>query len=323
MTEKHQNIWTKPFLLLCVCVVALAILSLFVGVYDIQGQADGWQMFFITRVPRTLALLLTGAAMSMSGLVMQIITQNRFVEPTTTGTIEWAGLGLIFVYTLIPSPTIFQRMTGAIIFSFIGTMIFFMILRKIEIKSSLVIPIIGIMLGSIVSAVSTFFGLVFSLSQTIEVWFTGSFTQIQRGRYEYLWLIIIISVAIFLLANRLTVIGLGKEVTINLGINYNAMIIIAVALISLAVGIVTTVVGNLPFLGIVVPNIISIFRGDDLRSNLPWVCVLGMGFITVCDIVSRSLIMPLELPVSLILGTLGAGLFIMILLFYMRRQTNE
>ena len=86
------------------------------GVYDIRGQEDGMEMFFITRVPRTVALMLTGAAMAMAGLVMQLITQNRFVEPTTTGTIEWSGLGLLFVYLLFPAPTLVQRMTGAIIF---------------------------------------------------------------------------------------------------------------------------------------------------------------------------------------------------------------
>ena len=113
-------------------------------------------MFFITRVPRTVALMLTGAAMAMAGLVMQLITQNRFVEPTTTGTIEWSGLGLLFVYLLFPAPTLVQRMTGAIIFSFIGTMIFFLFLRRVKLRSSLIVPIIGLMLGAVISAVSTF-----------------------------------------------------------------------------------------------------------------------------------------------------------------------
>lgn len=113
-----NKIWTKPFILTNIAVIILAVVSLFTGVYDILGQEDGITMFFITRVPRTAALMLTGAAMSMSGLVMQLITQNRLVESTTSGTIEWAGLGLIFVYLLIPAPTLVQRMTGAIIFSF-------------------------------------------------------------------------------------------------------------------------------------------------------------------------------------------------------------
>ncbi|MCA5011296.1 iron chelate uptake ABC transporter family permease subunit, partial [Clostridioides difficile] len=79
---------------------------------------------------------------------------------------------------------------------------------------------------------------------------------------------------------------------------YNKIIILGTGLISFAVGIVTAVIGNLPFLGLIVPNIVSMYRGDNLRSNLPWVCVLGMGVITLCDIISRTIIMPFEVPVS-------------------------
>ncbi|MGM7637495.1 ABC transporter permease [Bacillus sp. Hm123] len=310
----HNKIWTKPFILAIIVVIILGIISLFTGVYDIHGQEDGMEMFFITRVPRTVALMLTGAAMAMAGLVMQLITQNRLVEPTTTGTIEWAGLGLLFVYLLFPAPTLVLRMTGAIIFSFIGTMIFFLFLRRVKLRSSLIVPIIGLMLGAVISAISTFLGLVFQMTQNIESWFVGSFANVQVGRYEYLWLIVIVTILIFIYANRLTLAGLGEDVATSLGVNYNRIVLLGTGLISFAVGIVAAVIGNLPFLGLIVPNIVSMFRGDDLRSNLPWVCVIGMGTITVCDIISRTIIMPFEVPVSLILGTAGAVVFITILL---------
>ncbi|MGE6377064.1 ABC transporter permease [Peribacillus muralis] len=310
----HNKIWTKPFILAIIIVIILGIVSLFTGVYDIRGQEDGMDMFFITRVPRTAALMLTGAAMSMAGLVMQLITQNRLVEPTTTGTIEWSGLGLLLVYLLFPAPTLVLRMTGAIIFSFIGTMIFFLFLRRVKLRSSLIVPIIGIMLGAVISAISTFIGLVFQVTQNIETWFVGSFAPVQIGRYEYLWLIVVVTFLIFIYANRLTLAGLGEDVATSLGVNYNRIVLFGTGLISLAVGIVAAVIGNLPFLGLIVPNIVSMFRGDDLRGNLPWVCVIGMGTITVCDIISRTIIMPFEVPVSLILGTVGAVIFIIILL---------
>jgi len=313
---KHNDnkIWTKPFIITTVVVVILGMISLFTGVYDIRGQADGMAMFFITRVPRTAALMLTGASMSMTGLVMQLITQNRLVEPTTTGTIEWSGLGLILVYLLVPSPTLMLRMTGAIVFSFAGTMIFFLFLRRVRLRSSLIVPIIGMMLGAVVSSVSTFVGLTFQMTQNIESWYIGSFASVQVGRYEYLWLIIIIAAIIYIYADRLTLAGLGEEVATNLGVNYNRIIICGTGLISFAVGIVTAVIGNLPFLGLIVPNIVSMIRGDDLRTNLPWVGVLGMGTITLCDIIARTIIMPFEVPVSLILGTAGAVVFVVILL---------
>lgn len=312
--SNHHKIWTKPFIVAIIIVIILGIISMFTGVYDIRGQEDGMDMFFITRIPRTAALMLTGAAMAMSGLVMQLITQNRLVEPTTTGTIEWAGLGLIFAYLVFPAPTLVQRMTGAIIFSFIGTMVFFLFLRRVKLRSSLIVPIIGIMLGAVISAISTFIGLVFQMSQNVETWFVGSFASIQIGRYEYLWLIVLITILIFIYADRLTLAGLGEDVTTSLGVSYNKIVLIGTGLIALAVGIVAAVIGNLPFLGLIVPNIVSMFRGDDLRSNLPWVCVSGMGALTISDIISRTIIMPFEVPVSLILGTVGAVVFIVILL---------
>ncbi len=312
--SNHQKLWTKPFIVAIIIVIILGIISMLVGVYDMRGREDGMEMYFITRFPRTAALMLTGAAMAMSGLVMQLITQNRLVEPTTTGTIEWAGLGLIFVYLLFPSPSLVQRMTGAIIFSFIGTMVFFLFLRRVKLRSSLIVPIIGIMLGAVISAVSTFVGLVFQMSQSVETWFVGSFASIQVGRYEYLWLIVLITILIFIYADRLTLAGLGEDITTSLGVSYNKIVLIGTALIAVAVGIVAAVIGNLPFLGLIVPNIVSMFRGDDLRSNLPWVCVTGMASLTAADIISRTVIMPFEVPVSLILGTVGAVVFIVILL---------
>lgn len=312
--SKHKNIWTVPFILAILGVMILGIISLFTGVYDIWGQEDGWDMFFITRIPRTIALMLTGAAMAMTGLIMHLITQNKMVEPTTIGTTEWAGLGLLTVYLLFPGPSLVLRMTGAILFSFIGTMIFFLFLRRVKLRSSLIVPIIGLMLGAVISAFSTFMTLFFNMAQVIEGWFIGSFAAVQIGRYEYLWIIIIVTIVIFMYANRLTLAGLGEDVATTLGVNYNRLILLANALIAVAVGIVAAVIGNIPFLGLIVPNIISMIRGDDLRSNLPWVCLMGMGTITLCDIISRVVIMPFEVPVSLILGTLGAVIFILILL---------
>ncbi|AFS70149.1 ABC transporter permease [Exiguobacterium antarcticum] len=307
-------VWTPSFVIAVLIILLLAVASLFTGVYELSGKANDFDMFWITRVPRTLALMLTGAAMAMAGLVMQLITQNRLVEPTTTGTIEWAGLGLLTVYLLVPAPTLMMRMTGAIVFAFIGTMVFFWFLRSVKLRSSLIVPIIGLMLGAVISAISTFLGLFFRASQALEGWFVGSFASIQVGRYEYLWIIIGVTICIFFLANRLTLVGLGEDIATSLGINYNRLMMLATGLIALSVGIVATVIGNLPFLGLIVPNLVSMMRGDDLRSNLPWVCVIGMGTILVSDLISRTLIKPFELPVSLILGTVGAAVFIIILL---------
>lgn len=306
-------------LLATVGVAMLLIASLFTGVYDIFGADNGQEMFAITRVPRTIALVLAGAAMAMSGLVMQLLTQNRFVEPTTIGTTEWAGLGLLTVMILFPGASILARMSGAVVAAFIGTGVFFLFLRRVTLRSSLIVPIVGIMLGSVVGAISTYVALSTDMLQSLSVWFAGSFTSVMRGQYELLWIVALVVVVIFIFADRLTVAGLGQDIATNVGVNYNQILLIGTALIAVATGVVTVVVGNLPFLGLIVPNIVSMFRGDDLRSNLPWVCLLGIAIVTVCDIVGRTIIMPFEVPVSLILGIVGAIVFIALLLKQRRR----
>ncbi|WP_298747117.1 ABC transporter permease [uncultured Serinicoccus sp.] len=297
----------------------LLLLSLSVGVYDITGGEDGWAMFGITRVPRTISLVLAGAAMSMCGLVMQLLTQNRFVEPTTTGTTEWAGLGLLLVLILVPGASLLTRMGGAVLMAFLGTMVFFLFLRRVSLKSSLIVPIVGIMIGAVVGAVSTYLAMSTDMLQQMGIWFAGSFTSVVRGRYEMLWIVLAVTVLVFLLADRLTVAGLGKDIATNVGLDYDRIILIGVAMVSVATGIVTVVIGALPFLGLIVPNVVSLIRGDDLRSNLPWVCLLGVWVVTVCDLIGRTIIQPFEVPVSLILGVLGAFFFIALLVIRQRR----
>ncbi len=306
--SRWRTLW--PLLIGVLVVTGLVLVSLFVGVYDITTAEGGWDMFFITRVPRTISLVLAGATMAMAGLVMQLMTQNRFVEPTTTGTTEWAGLGLLITMLVVPQASILDRMVGAVLFAFIGTMVFFAFLQRVTLKSSLIVPIIGIMLGAVVGAFSTYLALQTDMLQQLGIWFAGSFTGVVRGRYELLFIVLVIGILVFLLADRFTVAGLGKDIATNIGLNYAAVLLVGVAMIAIVTGVVTVVIGALPFLGLIVPNVVSMFRGDNLRTNLPWVCLVGIAVVTVCDIIGRTIIMPFEVPVSLILGVVGAVVFI-------------
>src|SRR5690625_339608 len=311
---RSRTLFDWKLLLGTLAVAGLLGASLLTGVYDVFGGEDGGQMFAITRIPRTVALVLAGAAMSMCGLVMQLLTQNRFVEPTTTGTTEWAGLGLLVTMILFPGASILTRMSGAVLAAFLGTMLFFAFLRQVSLRSSLIVPIVGIMLGAVVGSASTFLALQTDMLQNLGIWFAGSFTTVLRGQYEPLWIVAIIAVVVFVVADRFTVAGLGEEIATNIGVNYTRVVLLGTVLIAVATGVVTVVVGNLPFLGLIVPNIVSMVRGDDLRSNLPWVCLLGIAIVTVCDLIGRTIIMPFEVPVSLILGVVGAAVFIVLIL---------
>jgi iron complex transport system permease protein len=306
----------RPWLLVVAAVVVLGLLaaSLAIGVYDITGNDFGSEMFWITRVPRTLALVLAGAAMATSGLVMQMLTQNRFVDATTSGTTEWAALGLLLSALLLPGLGLVGKMVIASCFAFVGAMLFMLILRRIVIRTTLVVPLIGIMLGAIVSSLTTFLAAQFNLLQMLGTWFMGSFTAVVRGRYEVLWVVAVVTILVFLMADRITVAGLGKDVATSVGVRYEAILIGGTALVAVAAGVTTVVVGFLPLLGLVVPNIVSMIRGDNVRSNLPWVCLGGIALVVVCDIIGRLIIMPFEIPVSMVLGLVGAVVFVTLLL---------
>nr|WP_269212823.1 iron chelate uptake ABC transporter family permease subunit [Schaalia sp. lx-100] len=312
---------TGGLLIATLAVLTLLLISLATGEYSILTGSEGSRMFFDVRIPRTIALILSGAAMSMSGLVMQLITQNRFAEPTTTGTTEWAGLGLLLIMAIFPGASVLTRMTGAVCAAFVGTMVFFLLLNRVSLRSSLLVPILGIMLGSVVSAVSTFIALQANMLQSLGIWFQGSFTSVYTGQYEVLWIVAGVVAIVFLLADRLTAVGLGEDVATSIGVNYRRMILIATGLVAMATGVVTVVVGSLPFLGLIVPNIVSMVRGDDLRSNLPWVVVMGIGLVTVCDLLARIIISPFEIPVSVILGILGASVFIVLVIMRSRKNS--
>ncbi|MFD1859814.1 ABC transporter permease [Aeromicrobium camelliae] len=298
---------------LAVVTAGLVVLSLFVGVYDL-GAEGGGEMFQITRVPRTLALVLAGSAMAVSGLVLQQLTQNRFVEPTTTGTSEWAALGLLVSVIVVPSAGLTERMIIASVSAFLGTMIFMAILRRVQLRTTLIVPIVGIMLGAVVSALTTLIAISTNYLQMLGTWFMGSFTSVVRGQYEVLWVVAAVCAAIFLLADRLTVAGLGKDVSTNVGLNYERVLLLGTLMVSVATGVTTVVVGFLPFIGLIVPNVVSMLRGDDLRSNLPWVCLGGVAIVTASDLVGRTIRMPFEVPASVILGVLGAAGFIALVL---------
>ena len=313
---RWQRTW--PLLVGLAVTVGLVALSLNVGAFDLGGEG-GAEMFWITRVPRTVALVLAGAALALCGLIMQLMTQNRFVEPSTTGTTEWAGLGLLTTMILIPGAGIVTRMVGAVIFAFVGTMVFFLFLRRVRLSSSLIVPIVGIMLGAVVGAASTFLALQTDMLQQVGAWFAGSFTSVVRGRYELLFLVLAVTVAVFLIADRFTVAGLGKDIATNVGLNYEAVVFTGVAMVSVATGVITVVIGALPFLGLVVPNLVSMIRGDNLRTNLPWVVMAGIWTVIVCDVLGRTLIAPFEIPISLILALVGAAVFLTLLLRQARR----
>ncbi|WVD66167.1 iron chelate uptake ABC transporter family permease subunit [Orbus sturtevantii] len=272
-------------------------------------------IFFISRVPRTIALLLAGSAMSVAGLIMQLLTQNRFVEPSLAGTTQSASLGLLIIMIFVPSASIITKMIVASLFAMAGTVLFMLILRKIVLKSALIVPLVGIMFGSVISAITIFLAMHYDLLQSLGAWIGGGdFSSVIQGRYELLWLVGLLTLFACWVADSFTVAAMGREFSTNIGLNYRRVMLMGLSVIAVVSGIIIVVVGALPFLGLIVPNLVSLMMGDNIRKTIPWVCLMGGGLVLLCDIIGRVIRYPFEIPASTILGVIGAVIFLFLLI---------
>jgi iron complex transport system permease protein len=301
-------------------VLTLAAVSMFVGVSDVSlpallaGDPAAVEIFWISRVPRTLAVILAGMSVAVAGLIMQLMARNRFVEPSTVGTVESATLGILVVTVALPTAPILLRMGVASVFACLGTALFLAILRRLPTRNTLLIPLVGIMLGGVIAAVTTFFAYRYDLLQTLSNWMIGDFSGVLRGRYELLWIVAALMLVGLLAADRFTVAGMGEDFTTNLGLNYNVTMRLGLIIVSLISAVVVTTVGAVPFLGLVVPNIVSLLFGDNLRRAVPWTALFGAGFVLVCDIIGRTIRYPYEVPVGMVMSVVGAVLFLVLIL---------
>lgn len=305
---------------LFIFLLLLAVLSLFVGVKDIslsemlQGDAQQQLVLLTTRIPRTISLIIAGSTISISGLIMQHLTQNKFVSPSTAGTMDSARLGILVVMLFFPTAPLLFRSFVAFLFALGGTLIFIYLTRFLPAKNQVMIPLVGVMFGNIVGSIATFFAYQFQLVQNMSSWLQGNFSTIMKGSYELLYLTVPFLVLIYLFAYRFTVVGMGEDMAINLGLNYRRIQMLGLSIVALASAVVLIMVGSIPFLGVIVPNLVSMRYGDHMKNTLPITAMAGGIFLVICDILARVIIAPYEIPVSVVVGVLGSLIFIGLLL---------
>lgn len=304
---------------LIIALISLSLLSLFVGVSNIKPmdlldfKSEETEIFLISRLPRLVAILLAGAGMSIAGLIMQQLSRNKFVSPTTAGTLDATRLGILVSMLLFANASTIEKMIVAFAFALAGTLLFMQILNRIKFKDAIFIPLVGLMFGSILSSLTTFFAYRANVIQNMSAWLQGDFSMIMKGRYELLYISLPVLIIAYLYANRFTVAGMGEDFSKNLGLSYKKVVNFGLVLVALITTTVVLTVGVIPFLGLIIPNIVSIFKGDHLRKTLPHTALLGAVFLLICDILGRVLIYPYEISISLMVGVIGSGIFLYLL----------
>lgn len=230
------------------------MISLFIGVISINVKdilnlnSTQLEIITLTRIPRLIAILLTGMSLSICGLIMQQLTQNKFVSPTTAGTMDCAKFGILISLIFFTGASFFTQAIIASIFALLGSFIFIQILRKIKLKDVIFVPLIGLMFGGIISAITTFFAYALNYIQNIQGWLQGSMANVMQGNYELLYISLPLFILAYFLAHKITIVGMGEDIALNLGISYNGILFLGLMIVSIITSLVIVSVGIIPFM---------------------------------------------------------------------------
>ena len=302
----------------------LSAVSLFVGVIDLtpaallNGNLEQLEIVLISRLPRLLAILCTGVGMSVAGLIMQQLCMNKFVSPTTGATISSAQLGILLALLFMPQSTLWSRALFAFAAAILGTWVFVWFIQRIQFKDVVMVPLVGIMFGNVIGGVTNYLAYKYEMTQALSSWLVGHFSLVIRGRYELVWLIVPLVALAFLFANHFNIVGMGRDFSKNLGVPYNLVLFLGLTIAAMITASVVVIVGSISYIGLIVPNVVAMFKGDKIRGTLADTALFGALFVLVCDMIGRVVIYPYELPIELIVGILGSVIFIAMLFYRLR-----
>lgn len=308
-------------MILAIILLVVSLCSLFVGVIDIDltslwnGDIKQWEIFIVSRLPRLLAILCTGVGMSVAGLIMQQLCMNKFISPTTGATISSAQFGILLALLFWSHSTLWSRALFAFVTAILGTWIFVWFIQKIKFKDVVMVPLVGIMFGNVIGGITNYLAYKYEMTQALSSWLVGHFSLVLKGNYELVYMTIPLVLLAFVFANHFNIVGMGKDFSKNLGVHYNIILFMGLTIAAMITASIVVTVGSISYIGLIVPNIVAMFKGDKIRGTLIDTALFGALFVLVCDMIGRIVIFPYELPIELIIGIVGSLLFVALLLY--------
>src|SRR5690554_6046933 len=310
-TKLQKLILWSVFLFLCV-------LSLFIGSDEnltigqlVQKDGLAWKTFLLSRVPRTAAIVITASGLSISGSIIQAMGRNRFISPSIIGTTDAAGLGILIACLFLKVPSRNIQIIFAFIFSMTSTLFFMYFLQSIALKETYFVPLLGIMYGGIITALSQGIAYQNNALQTLSSLNLGSFNRFTS--FQLLWTLILPLILAWRYATRFSIVSLGEDFSKNLGVNYKRTLLMGIMIVSIVVAASYVSVGPIPFVGLIIPNLVHQYFGSHLKKRMLDLVLFGASFVLVADILSRVLIYPYEIAIGLTLGILGGVVFIIMI----------
>ena len=307
-------------ILIATLFIVLTIASLRIGALRevtftalLEGNELAWSVFLSSRLPRTAAVILSAAGLSVAGLIMQVISRNRFMSPSTSGTTDAAALGLLISFVFLYQQSAFVQTLFSFTFAFLSTFLFMSIINKLKIREVVYIPLLGMMYGGVISAITTVIAFRFEAMQMMAAINLGNFARI--GNFGTVYIVILPLIFSLVYSARFSIIGMGEDFAKNLGVDYNRVVFLGLVCVALISASTFVAVGPLPFIGLVIPNMARSFYGDNLKKSIIDIMLFGAVFVLICDIFSRLIIYPLEMNVSLTISIVGGIIF----MFYLVR----
>lgn len=316
----------KLLLPLLALTLAAALLSLVLGAVNVplsevlsalfsggDGTA-GARIVLYARLPRVLGCILAGSALAVSGAVIQSVLANPLAAPSTIGVNSGAGLAAALccavapgMQALVPVAAFAGALLSALLVLFIAE-------RTGASRLTLVLAGVAVsnVLAAAVDAVVTFFPDALNGYSDFRI---GSLANLSLERLGAPAAVIILALAAaFSLTNELDVLSLGRETARSLGLNAGRARILLLAVAAALAGAAVSFAGLLGFIGLIVPHMLRRFTGDESASLLPACALGGASLLLICDLGSRTLFSPYELPVGIVLSFAGGPFFIFLLL---------
>lgn len=311
--------WLKSRTFLICLLLGVSMYSLTVGVKEfsllglLTGNTQDVNLAIVSRIPRLVSILVTGASLSIAGLIMQTITGNKFVSPSTAGTMEWCKFGIVLAIMFAGGQSKMTKIVLAFIVAMIGTSFFMYILNKIQFKNMVMVPLVGMMLGNVIGSCTSYFSYKYDIIQNMSSWLQGSFSLVIKGNYELLYIGIPCLILAYVYAQKFTIAGMGESFATSLGLNHKLIVGIGMSIVAFISSVVVVTIGSIPYIGLIVPNMIALYKGDNLKHTLLDTAILGALFVLVCDIIGRSILAPYEMSISVVISIIGSILFLLLL----------
>jgi len=266
------------------------------------------------RLPREVAAIAVGSALAVSGAIMQGITKNPLADPGLLGLTAGANFALALSLALIPSLNYFSIMLICFIGAAIGMVLVVGIgmIRKGG-NSPLKLVLAGSAVTAFLTAIAEGISLFFHINKNVSMWTSGGLIGTSWGQLKVILPAILIGIAVaFFLSRQLTILSLSEDVAVGLG-QKTALVkgLLFVVIIILA-GAAVALVGNMAFIGLMVPHMVRWAAGTDYRHLLPITAIAGGIFMLMADTVARTMNAPYETPVAAIISILGLPFFLFI-----------